>query len=123
MKERYKKRRLEAIAYLGGACIKCNSTDRLEIDHKDTENKSFNLAKAFSGWSWKRIMPELDKCQVLCYDCHKQKTRKDLAKKFNQREHWEHGTITGYKYCKCSQCTEAKKEYMREYRKRKLMGV
>lgn len=116
MKERYGKRRSEAIAYLGGVCIKCNSADRLEIDHKNTEEKTFDLSKAFSGWSWKRIQPELDKCQVLCYDCHKEKTRKDLAKKFNQREHWEHGTLTGYanKKCKCEECLKVGREYQRK---------
>lgn len=121
MKQRYANRRADAVAYLGGACVVCGSADRVEIDHIDHREKTFSLSKAFSGWSWKRILPELDKCQLLCYSCHKEKTRKDLAQKFNQRERWEHGTLTGYanKKCKCEDCLKAGREYQRNRRGRK----
>jgi len=121
MKKRYQDRRQQAIQYLGSRCSQCLGTNDLEIDHITPGIKTFNISKALSGWSWKRIQPELDKCQLLCYDCHKAKTRKDLAKKFGQREHWEHGTLTGYanKKCKCEDCFEAGREYQRTYKGRK----
>jgi 5-methylcytosine-specific restriction endonuclease McrA len=33
MKERYERRRSEAVASLGGKCVVCGTTDRLELDH------------------------------------------------------------------------------------------
>jgi len=30
---------------------------------------------------------------------------------------WKHGTLSGYRYCKCNLCREAKNEYQREYKK------
>lgn len=117
MLKRYHQRRLQSIEYLGGKCNICKSTEDLQLDHINPSDKSFNLAKALSSWSIERIRPELDKCQILCSECHKAKTRKDLAEKFGQREFWEHGTLTGYKYCKCNECKSARAEYMREYRK------
>lgn len=119
MAKRYHKRRLELIALLGGKCSQCKSLDRLEIDHKVYQEKKFDIAKMLSGWSWDKIRKEAEKCQILCYRCHRIKTGKDLSDRFNQREEWEHGTIGGYRYCSCSLCRTAKRDYMREYRKNK----
>jgi len=121
MLARYHRRRNTFIESRGGKCEIDGSTDRLEIDHKDHKDKSFDLGKALSGWSEKRIQAELAKCQVLCYDCHQKKTRKDLAEKFGQREHWEHGTLGGYRHCKEECCRSVWNAHCREYkRKRKL---
>ncbi len=73
MKRRYFRRREEAIARLGGCCITCGSNEELHFDHIVPIHKSFPVAKAFSGWSQKRLDEELRKCQLLCVDCHKEK--------------------------------------------------
>ncbi len=116
MLERYHRRRKSILLLLGNKCSVCESKKDLEIDHKNPESKSFNLAKAISGWNWEKVLKEVEKCQLLCSDCHKQKTRKDLSEKFGQREIWEHGTIAGYRHCRCDECRKAKRDYMREYR-------
>lgn len=118
MKERYHRRKSAAIKKLGGRCVTCNSENNLEIDHVNPDEKSFVLAKALSGWSESRVQEELEKCQLLCVDCHKKKTRKELSIRFNQREYWEHGTLSGVRYCRCELCLNAKKEYMKEYSKK-----
>lgn len=79
MKKRYFDRRKRAIELLGGKCSDCGSMKRLEFDHVDPDTKSFPVAKAFAGWAWSRIKEELDKCQLLCYNCHKVKTYGPLA--------------------------------------------
>lgn len=119
MKARYHRRRNDVLKILGGVCVKCRSTENLEIDHTDPTEKSFSISKALAGWSWSRIESEIQKCQILCKTCHADKTRKDLSKKFNQREKWEHGTLGGYRHCKCKKCKTAKSEYSKEYYKRK----
>jgi hypothetical protein len=56
-------------------CVKCGSTDRLEIDHIDPKTKVSHTV-----WSWAKTRreAELAKCQVLCYEHHLEKTKIDM---------------------------------------------
>lgn len=50
----------------------------LEFDHRDSENKSFDISQGVSnGYGWERLLSEMDKCDVLCANCHRIKTSKD----------------------------------------------
>lgn len=53
------------------SCVECGSTDRLELDHIDRTTKISNRI-----WSWRedRRLAEISKCQILCHDCHKEKS-------------------------------------------------
>ena len=75
-KRHYLKRRGEAIKFLGGKCVICMSEDNLEFDHIDPEQKSFYVGVVLTH-SWTKIEPELKKCQLLCHDCHRTKSRVD----------------------------------------------
>lgn len=119
MLDRYHRRRKEAIYFLGGECSVCGSIESLEIDHKESKEKTFTLSKAFAGWSESRVKEELKKCQLLCYICHSLKTRKELSERFNQKEFWEHGTLSGVRYCSCELCLKAKRDYNKEYHSKK----
>lgn len=86
-----------------GPCVKCGSSERLEVDHIDPSLKTLQPSKL---WSLSLSNPirikELDNCQVLCYVCHKQKTKQ-------QTENSSHGNTTMYrKGCRCDQCKVAK---------------
>ncbi len=74
MKNRWLKRRAKAIAYLGGKCSSCSATEGLEFDHIDSETKLFTIAKG-SSFSEERFWAEVDKCQLLCNDCHVAKSK------------------------------------------------
>lgn len=79
-KQRYQQHRQEAIEYLQDkydhiGCVGCGSTIRLEFDHIDPSLKECDPAKSFGAKTiTQRIWNEIDKCQLLCNDCHKQKT-------------------------------------------------
>lgn len=73
MKKRYAERRAFAIEFLGGMCEKCKSTTNLEIDHRDPDLKSFDISKMWSC-ALVKYKAELLKCQLLCKDCHRDKT-------------------------------------------------
>ncbi len=113
--EKYRRRRQFALDKLGNKCAKCSSKENLEIDHIDKSSKSFNIAKSWSV-SEKRFISELNKCQLLCQSCHITKSILESGKKVARGNH---GTISTYRYCKCDLCRKAKRDYGREYRKRK----
>jgi len=108
MKKRYRNRKDEAIVFLGGKGVDCGSKENLELDHKDRSQKEFDLSKIWSG-SKIKYYEELNKCQLLCYACHKEKTRIELSV--------EHGGgKTGKKNCRCELCAPLKNKYRKRYR-------
>lgn len=108
MKRRYHERRAEAIQLLGSRCVRCNATENLETDHIDRTTKSFDLGKL---WSIARhlYLEELEKCQLLCEDCHKKKSALEMSVSHG-------GGVSGKKNCKCEPCRIKKRDYMRNYR-------
>lgn len=52
-------------------CVKCGATEQLELDHIDRRQKKHH---AIWSWSEKRREAEIAKCQVLCRECHIDKT-------------------------------------------------
>lgn len=70
----YRKRR--CLAYLGSVCNHCGRTDVdvLTFHHKDPRTKLFNIAEWISGIrriTFEEVKRELDKCEILCLNCHK----------------------------------------------------
>ena len=66
---------LDAIKVEAG-CVDCgyNADPRaLDFDHKDTSDKTFNLAKG-QKYSMAVMMAEVAKCDVRCANCHRIKT-------------------------------------------------
>jgi 5-methylcytosine-specific restriction endonuclease McrA len=74
-KKRYYEALLESIEKLGGECVKCGATERLQFDHIHPENKSFEITKKLLMGDREKFQEELDKCQLLCYNCHLEKTK------------------------------------------------
>lgn len=69
---RGQEKRLMALEYLGGKCKVCEFSKyktALDIHHLDPKQKDSNFA-SMRGWSWNRIQSELDKCILLCKNCH-----------------------------------------------------
>jgi len=70
---RRRKVKLKAVEYKGGKCEKCGydkSIRALEFHHRDPHEKDFHLAKGGHSRSWDRVKIELDKCDLLCANCH-----------------------------------------------------
>jgi 5-methylcytosine-specific restriction endonuclease McrA len=73
---RLRKRRLyaEAVALLGGRCVRCGATADLKIDHKDPGTKEYEISDVLFRRTKVRDR-ELAKCQLLCSYHHLFKTR------------------------------------------------
>lgn len=60
-------------------CTVCGYKDirALEFDHIDPKTKSFSIARAVTdGYSWEKILLEIQKCRIVCANCHKITTAK-----------------------------------------------
>lgn len=63
-----------AIEHLGGSCVRCGynkSTHALEFHHRDSLEKDFTIS-AYANLSWRRVVKEIDKCDLLCANCHRE---------------------------------------------------
>lgn len=92
-----------------GPCKECGSHKRLEIDHIDPKNKVHH-----SIWTWSKVRrkAELNKCQVLCFLCHRLKT--------NRERGWsEHGETRYQTGCRCTKCVKVHKKKLRANRRLK----
>lgn len=70
---RRRKLRAKAIEYGGGKCHICGydtCTRALSFHHKDPSQKDFGLSARGLTRSWDKIKVELDKCILLCANCH-----------------------------------------------------
>lgn len=107
--EKYYRVHAELIAYMGGICVNCGQIENLEFDHIDPKTKSFDIGK---NWSRNRddILKELQKCQLLCSHCHKEKSIRERAP--------SHGGWGMYKRgCRCQICKDFVNTYQREYKR------
>jgi hypothetical protein len=95
-RDQYHKRRQAIYDLLGGKCVRCGTTDSLQVDHIDRAQKTMEIS---DNMSLKRadVLAELAKCQLLCQTCH-------AAKTGNEMTGFTHGTQYGWKNMKCA-CT------------------
>jgi hypothetical protein len=69
-----------AVAYKGGKCSMCGYSrciDALEFHHLDPERKDFSFSeygrRINNGCLRKDVLDELDKCILLCANCHRER--------------------------------------------------
>jgi hypothetical protein len=66
----------DAIKYKGGKCEKCgiqhagNNAAIFDFHHKDPAMKDADWGK-WRAWNKERLLGELDKCMLLCANCHR----------------------------------------------------
>jgi hypothetical protein len=109
---KYNRWMAEAKESLGGKCVVCGTIENLEFDHIDPATKSFTVGSYRPARD--KFDAEVAKCQLLCYDHHKEKTSRE-----NRIE--VHGTWGMYcnRKCRCDECRKFVNAYMREYKRQK----
>jgi hypothetical protein len=71
--ERRRRVKRELVELAGGECSTCGynrSMAALQFHHVDPATKSFNIAARGHCYSRKRLMEEVEKCILLCANCH-----------------------------------------------------
>lgn len=64
-----------AIEYKGGCCQKCGynkCNSALEFHHLDPNEKDFLVSDKGHCRSWEKVKIELDKCILVCANCHRE---------------------------------------------------
>jgi hypothetical protein len=90
-----------------GPCKECGSWENLELHHKDPAQK---VSHRIWSWAKEKRLAELSKCEVLCRECHINKTRKPITHGSDHKGY--------YRGCRCEKCKAAHAKRLREYRKK-----
>lgn len=53
-------------------CLKCPENDPacLDLHHVD-DNKEYGIAEMVRNYSWETVLKEIEKCVILCSNCHR----------------------------------------------------
>jgi len=73
-KRRRKVKRM-AVEYKGGECVECGydaCIGALEFHHLDPNEKDFSIGGQGNTPAWDKVKDELDKCVLLCANCHRE---------------------------------------------------
>ncbi len=70
------RQKMRSVEYLGGKCTDCGlCSEYVEVydfHHKNPEEKSMTIAGLMARTKrWEKIREELDKCVLLCANCHR----------------------------------------------------
>ena len=64
-----------AVSYKGGCCQVCGydrCIEALEFHHLDPSQKDFGISKKGYTRSWEKVKEEVEKCILLCANCHRE---------------------------------------------------
>ncbi len=106
MLKRYHNKMAHAKEQFGNICSLCGSSEQLEFHHINPLEKSFTIGSLWS-LSDDKVQAELEKCQLLCGNCHRQRHASSALCGTAQR-YW-----CG---CRCKPCVAANSKYNKEYR-------
>ncbi len=46
----------------------------MDLDHRENEEKITNLAKMIIRYAWETVLKEIEKCDIVCSNCHRIRT-------------------------------------------------
>ena len=77
-----KRRKTKVDSLMQKPCLDCNKRfppECMDFDHVRSK-KSFHIGRLRNGRSWKAILAEVKKCDVVCANCHRIRTQERLQK-------------------------------------------
>lgn len=77
-KQQFKKRLVEIKEASG--CVDCGIKNHIVLDFDHLRDKKYNVSRMIhDGFSWKSILKEINKCEVVCANCHRIRTHNRLT--------------------------------------------
>lgn len=72
-KQQFKKRLAEIKEASG--CVDCGLKNHIVLDFDHLRDKKYNISRMIhDGFSWRAIKREIEKCEVVCANCHRIRT-------------------------------------------------
>ena len=68
-----RRKKQAAVDYLGGKCSICGYNkciQSLDFHHVNPANKKYKPSYIIMRWTWDKVKKELDKCVLVCKNCH-----------------------------------------------------
>jgi hypothetical protein len=56
------------------ACVDCGESDPVVLEFDHLRDKSFAVTAKLVNYRWERILEEIEKCEVVCANCHRRRT-------------------------------------------------
>ena len=56
------------------ACVDCGEKDPVVLEFDHLRDKLFDIGQALTRKSWQSILDEIEKCEVVCANCHRRRT-------------------------------------------------
>jgi len=76
-REKVRQRIEWVIAYLlDHPCVDCGEADVVVLEFDHLRDKSFNISRGIRDMSWETVLDEIEKCDVVCGNCHRRRTAK-----------------------------------------------
>lgn len=64
-------------------CVDCGEPDVVVLQFDHIQDKEKHIGQMIAGgYSWPKVLDEINKCQVRCANCHTRKTAKDFKWKW-----------------------------------------
>ena len=60
--------------FRGHPCVDCGEDDPLVLEFDHIQEKAFSIAQGLRERSWQSILDEIEKCEVVCANCHRRRT-------------------------------------------------
>lgn len=55
-------------------CVDCGETDPMVLEFDHLGDKQFGIGTGFAERNWQTILADIDKCEVVCSNCHRRRT-------------------------------------------------
>lgn len=55
-------------------CTDCGETDPVVLEFDHLRDKEFEVGPKLATYPWKVVLAEIEKCEVVCGNCHKRRT-------------------------------------------------
>lgn len=98
-------KKIKAINYLGGKCAECGEKNqfKLTFHHINMDEKEFEIAD-LDERRWSKLKSEIDKCELLCHNCHYKKHYDNRILKFGETRRTNKLIYLEYSSSICIKC-------------------
>jgi len=94
-------KKIRAINYLGGKCKKCGNDNIFHLSFHHLYGKESDIFNNLISYKWSQILIELDKCELLCHNCHNEiHTNNNTISEYRESKK----LFLEYKGSKCIKC-------------------